>query len=143
MCFHGHFLMSCLLIVNVYFIWIIFSDQTAARTAALDLGFHSTSAVDRSQARFVYLLGADDAFKPDDFGRDAFIVYQGHHGDLGALQADVILPGLAYTEKNGVYVNTEGRAQSTHQATNGPSGVRFQCWNFCAQINIHCDMSTI
>ena len=42
---------------------------------------------------------------------DAFVVYQGHHGDAGAHRADVILPGAAYTEKNGTYVNTEGRVQ--------------------------------
>ena len=38
---------------------------------------------------------------------------QGHHGDRGALRADVILPGGAYTEKNGTYVNFEGRPQRT------------------------------
>ena len=42
---------------------------------------------------------------------NAFVVYQGHHGDAGAHRADVVLPGAAYTEKDGTYVNTEGRAQ--------------------------------
>ena len=41
----------------------------------------------------------------------AFVIYQGSHGDNGAHRADVILPGAAYTEKNGTYVNTEGRVQ--------------------------------
>ncbi len=44
-------------------------------------------------------------------GKGAFVVYQGHHGDEGAHRADVILPGAAYTEKHGTYVNTEGRPQ--------------------------------
>jgi hypothetical protein len=43
--------------------------------------------------------------------RQGFVIYQGHHGDAGAHRADVILPGAAYTEKPGTYVNTEGRVQ--------------------------------
>lgn len=100
---------------------------TAAHTTALDLGFQPPAAAsaqaDRGAARFVYLLGAD-AFNPDELHPEAFVVYQGHHGDLGALQADVILPGAAYTEKSGTYVNTEGRAQITRAATDAPSGAR-------------------
>ncbi len=57
----------------------------------------------------VFLIGADEI----DTGRlgDAFVIYQGHHGDRGAQAADVILPGAAYTEKNASWVNTEGRLQ--------------------------------
>ena len=54
-------------------------------------------------------------------------MYQGHHGDLGAQYADVILPGAAYTEKTGTYVNTEGRAQIT-RASVGPPGVAREDW---------------
>jgi NADH dehydrogenase (ubiquinone) Fe-S protein 1 len=57
-------------------------------------------------------LGADD-FSEADVPADAFVVYQGHHGDRGAARADVVLPGCAYTEKAGTYVNFEGRPQST------------------------------
>jgi NADH dehydrogenase (ubiquinone) Fe-S protein 1 len=48
----------------------------------------------------------------------------GHHGDAGAQMADVILPGAAYTEKDGTYVNTEGRAQLTRQAVTPPGMAR-------------------
>ena len=58
---------------------------------------------------FVYLLGADEL--PMEWLDRAFVVYQGHHGDAGAAAADVVLPGAAYTEKSGTYVNTEGRVQ--------------------------------
>ena len=54
------------------------------------------------------VLGADER---DVSQSDAFVVYLGTHGDTGAHRADVILPGAAYTEKNGIYVNTEGRVQ--------------------------------
>ncbi|MEC7140281.1 MAG: molybdopterin-dependent oxidoreductase, partial [Pseudomonadota bacterium] len=70
----------------------------------------------------VYLLGADE-FDTEAL-RDTFVVYQGHHGDAGASVADVILPGSAYTEKNGLYVNTEGRVQTTRLATFAPGDAR-------------------
>ncbi len=55
---------------------------------------------------------------------DAFVIYQGSHGDRGAHRADVILPGAAYTEKDGTYVNTEGRAQMTTRAIFSPGEAR-------------------
>ncbi len=55
---------------------------------------------------------------------DAFVIYQGSHGDAGAHRADVILPGAAYTEKDGTYVNTEGRAQMTSRAIFPPGEAR-------------------
>lgn len=50
-----------------------------------------------------------DSIRPNDIPEDAFVVYQGTHGDEGAYYADVILPAAAYTEKTGTYVSTEGR----------------------------------
>jgi NADH-quinone oxidoreductase subunit G len=70
----------------------------------------------------VYLLGADE-IDLGSFG-DAFVIYQGSHGDRGAHRADVILPGAAYTEKDGTYVNTEGRAQMTSRAIFPPGEAR-------------------
>lgn len=55
-----------------------------------------------------------------DFDADTFIIYQGHHGDAGAEIADLILPGAAYTEKEGVWVNTEGRSQRGYPAVTPP-----------------------
>jgi len=52
------------------------------------------------------------------------VIYQGHHGDKGAAAADVVLPGLAYTEKNATYVNTEGRVQLGRLASHGPGDAR-------------------
>ena len=54
----------------------------------------------------------------------AFVVYIGTHGDAGAHRADVILPGAAYTEKSGTYVNTEGRVQQTNRAGFAPGEAR-------------------
>lgn len=52
-------------------------------------------------AKVVVLLGADNGLQPEDIPEDAFVVYIGTHGDEGALYADIVLPGAAYTEKEG------------------------------------------
>ena len=70
----------------------------------------------------LFLLGADE-FDMSQTG-DAFVVYQGSHGDRGAHRADVILPGAAYTEKYGTYVNTEGRVQLANRAVFPPGDAR-------------------
>ena len=104
----------------------------AARVGGLDIGFvpgaggrDVAGILDGAASgdiELVYLLGADEI----DMSRlgDAFVVYQGHHGDAGAHRADVILPGAAYTEKNGTYVNTEGRVQLGRQAVQPPGDAR-------------------
>src|SRR5919197_6191005 len=68
----------------------------------------------------LFLLGADEVKVPDG----TFVVYIGTHGDRGAHRADVILPGAAYTEKSGLYVNTEGRVQLAARAAFPPGDAR-------------------
>jgi NADH-quinone oxidoreductase subunit G len=101
----------------------------AARVGALDLGFvPGAEGKDLAQmlgggVDFLWLLGADE-FDVSAIGANTFVVYQGHHGDAGARRADVILPGAAYTEKPGTYVNTEGRVQRGGLATYPPAEAR-------------------
>jgi NADH-quinone oxidoreductase subunit G len=101
----------------------------AARVGALDLGFVPGAAglgLDQMMGGGVdllWLLGADE-FDTARIGAQTFVVYQGHHGDRGAARADVILPGCAYTEKDGTYVNTEGRVQRGWRATFAPGEAR-------------------
>jgi NADH-quinone oxidoreductase subunit G len=71
----------------------------------------------------LWLLGADE-FDTARIGAGCLVVYQGHHGDRGAARADVILPGAAYTEKHGTYVNTEGRVQRGQLAIYPPGEAR-------------------
>ncbi|KAI2620162.1 NADH-ubiquinone oxidoreductase 78 kDa subunit mitochondrial precursor [Hypomontagnella submonticulosa] len=98
--------------------------RAASRAGAFEVGFTTPSpAVAETKPKFVWLLGADE-FADTDIPKDAFVVYQGHHGDRGAQIADVVLPGAAYTEKAGTYVNTEGRAQMTRAATSLPGAAR-------------------
>lgn len=101
-------------------------NYAAARVAALDLGFVSLNGgigqildgCRTGQTKLVYLLGADE-FDMNMLG-NVFVVYQGHHGDAGAHRADVVLPGAAYTEKDGTYVNLEGRVQQARRAVFPP-----------------------
>jgi NADH-quinone oxidoreductase subunit G len=104
----------------------------AARVGALDLGFVPgpggrdvsgiVAACKSGAIEVLYLLGADE-IDTSDLGA-AFVIYQGHHGDRGARHADVILPGAAYTEKDGTYVNTEGRVQMARRAVFPPGEAR-------------------
>jgi NADH-quinone oxidoreductase subunit G len=101
--------------------------DTASRVGALDIGF-AAAAGGLSVAQMttfgtldvLFLLGADEIKAPDG----TFVVYIGTHGDHGAHRADVILPGAAYTEKSGIYVNTEGRAQMASRASFPPGEAR-------------------
>jgi NADH-quinone oxidoreductase subunit G len=104
----------------------------AARVGGLDLGFVPESGgrdfgrilegCTAGNIELLYLLGADE-LQLRDLG-DAFVIYQGHHGDRGAQRADLVLPGAAYTEKDGTYVNTEGRVQRAQRATFPPGEAR-------------------
>ncbi len=99
----------------------------AARVGALDLGFvpgegglDAAAMVKPGALDVLFLLGVDEIEVPEG----AFVIYQGTHGDKGAHRADVILPGAAYTEKSGTYVNTEGRVQMGDRATFPPGDAR-------------------
>ena len=92
--------------------------SAASRVGALDLGCTTVGGVDAAVvgADVVYNLGSDEM----DIAAGAFVIYQGSHGDRGAHRADVILPGAAYTEENGLFVNTEGRPQLAQRAGFAP-----------------------
>ncbi|RWC00566.1 NADH-quinone oxidoreductase subunit NuoG [Mesorhizobium sp.] len=99
----------------------------AARVGGLDVGFvpgegGKNVAGMLGDMEVLFLLGADEIDMTRTGG--AFVVYIGTHGDHGAHRADVILPGAAYTEKSGTYVNTEGRVQQTNRAGFAPGDAR-------------------
>jgi NADH-quinone oxidoreductase subunit G len=104
----------------------------AARVGGLDLGLVPEAegrdvagilaGAQKREIEVVYLLAADE-FDTKGLAK-AFVIYQGHHGDAGAHRADVVLPGAAYTEKPGTYVNTEGRAQEAFRTVYPPGDAR-------------------
>ena len=101
-------------------------NQQASRVGAIDLdvylinednNFTFFDKLKNEEFKFIYLLGADNI----NFDKNnKFIVYQGSHGDKGAEIADVILPGAAYTEKNALFVNLEGKIQNAYKASYPP-----------------------
>lgn len=110
--------------------------RVASQVAALDLGFKpGVEAIRKSAPKVLYLLGADaGAITRQDLPEYCFIIYQGHHGDVGAPMADIILPGAAYTEKAATYVNTEGRAQQTRVAVT-PPGMAREDWKIIRAVS--------
>jgi NADH-quinone oxidoreductase subunit G len=106
--------------------------DAAGRVGALDVGFLPAEGgrdvagildgAQKGEIDLVWLLGADE-IDTSQLG-NAFVIYQGSHGDAGAHRADVILPGAAYTEEPGLFVNTEGRVQKAERAVFPPGEAR-------------------
>jgi NADH-quinone oxidoreductase subunit G len=94
----------------------------AARVGAMDVGATTEGGMDAALegAEVVFNLGADEV----EIGEGPMVIYQGSHGDRGAHRADIILPGAAYTEEQGLFVNTEGRPQLALRAGFPPGEAR-------------------
>ena len=94
----------------------------AARVGAMDVGAVTDGgmAAATDGAEVIYNLGADEV----DIAAGPFVIYQGSHGDRGANRADIILPAAAYTEENGLFVNTEGRPQLAMRAGFAPGDAK-------------------
>ena len=104
--------------------------QQASRVGSIDLKAYSINEKDNfiffnklknNDFKFIYLLGCD-SFNFEK--KDKFIVYQGSHGDKGAEIADIILPGSAFTEKDGLFVNLEGKIQNSYKSSYPPGEAR-------------------
>jgi NADH-quinone oxidoreductase subunit G len=120
--------------------------MAASRVGALDIGFlpqkkDALGAYDILNASkaggldVLYLLGVDEFDVAASVGDKTFVIYQGSHGDQGAARADVILPGCAYTEKDGLYVNLEGRVQMAKKAVFAPGDAR-EDWKILRALSI-------
>ena len=120
-----------------------FLHKDAALVGALDAGFVSKDKkinrdaiikkLIKHDVKAVYLLGDDSEDLKKIEESDAFVIYQGSHGERGAHIADVILPAAAYTEKNATYVNTEGRAQQTKRAVFAPKDAK-EDWQLISEL---------
>jgi NADH-quinone oxidoreductase subunit G len=120
--------------------------RAASRVGALDVGFvpqrngkgfnEIVAGTKDGSIKALYLLGADEFDARAHIGWKTFVIYQGHHGDAGAARADVILPGAAYTEKDGIYVNMEGRVQYARRASFVPGEAR-EDWKILRALSEH------
>ncbi|MFT6076164.1 MAG: NADH-quinone oxidoreductase subunit G [Yoonia sp.] len=108
----------------------------ASRVGAMDVGAVTEGGLDAALdgAEVIYNLGADEV----DVKPGAFVIYQGSHGDRGAHRADIILPGAAYTEENGLFVNTEGRPQLGLRAS-FPPGEAKENWAILRALSAELD----
>ena len=118
--------------------------HAASRVAGLDMGFVPAEGgltvaemLKPDALDVLFLLGADEV---DPTGSNAFRVYLGSHGDRGAHGADVILPGAAYTEKSGLYVNTEGRVQMAERVV-FPKGEAKEDWAIIRALSARVDQT--
>ncbi len=120
--------------------------QAASRVGGLDINFlpqeggaafkDILTETKNGTVKALYLLGADEFDANINIGRDTFVIYQGHHGDHAAVRADVILPSAAYTEEDGLYVNTEGRVQMARRAVCPPGDAR-EGWSIIRALSEH------
>ena len=110
----------------------------AGRVGAMDVGATTAGGMKQAikDAETIYNLGADEI----DIADGAFVIYQGSHGDRGAHRADVILPGAAYTEENGLFVNTEGRSQLAMRAA-FPPGEAKENWAILRALSAETDQT--
>jgi NADH-quinone oxidoreductase subunit G len=113
----------------------------SGRVGALDLKFYNTKNVNKNSVNDIYngkydvlyLFSADEL----DFEKipsKTFVIYQGHHGDRAVKRADLIIPTSCFTEKEGIYVNMEGRPQISRQVKMPISGVS-NSWNFFRKLS--------
>jgi len=117
--------------------WIGFNvlHTAASRVGAIEIGFLPSKPFNTADMDIAYLLGVDNEETLSEINDKAFVIYQGHHGDAGAKRADVILPGAAYTEKSGLYMNTEGRVQMTKKAVDAPGEGR-EDWKILRALSV-------
>ncbi len=118
----------------------------ASRVGGLDIGFLPQkggkdfggiiAGTKDDSIKALFLLGADEFDARVNIGWKSFVVYQGHHGDHAAQRADVILPSAAFTEKDGIYVNTEGRVQLARRAVS-PPGEAKEDWAILRALSDH------
>ncbi len=124
--------------------------QAASRVGGLDIDFlpqkggkdfvNIIAGSKDGNIQALFLLGADEFNARVNIGWKTFVVYQGHHGDHAAQRADVVLPSAAYTEKDGIYVNTEGRPQMARRAVT-PPGEAKEDWAILRALSDHiCDV---
>ena len=99
--------------------------SAASRAGAMSIGFFPSgkgmiteeiiSNYNNKKLDLLYLLGADELNL--EMNDDCFVIYQGHHGDIGAQIADLVFPAAAFCEQNGLFMNTEGRVQESIRST--------------------------
>jgi NADH-quinone oxidoreductase subunit G len=124
-------------------------NQDISRVGSLELGFVNKIFDEDLEKKLkeeialnkpvVFLLGLDE-INPRSL-EGSFVVYCGHHGDVNAQHANIILPTPAYTEKSSTFMNIEGRAIQTSRCHN-PLGEAKEEWKIFRVLSdlLNCDI---
>ena len=110
----------------------------ASTVGSYDLTFFSSNngrnllleKLNSNSIDLLFLIG-QDKFKINRNG--VFVVYIGSHGDEGAKNSDLILPGSAFTEQDGYYTNLEGKIQKAYKASY-PTELAKEDWQIINEI---------
>ena len=124
---------SVRLLVEKYKSNLLVLHPNASAVGALDLGYETDTSIKQKlldDSEIIYNLGCD-TLTPNQGG---FMIYQGSHGDKGAVSADLILPSTCYLEEDGIFVNTEGRSQYARRAIQ-PPGKAKENWKIIRAIS--------
>ena len=121
----------------------------SGRVGALDLKFYNKNNVNKDFVNNIYkgkydvlyLLSADE-LDFDKIPSKTFVIYHGHHGDRAVKRADLIIPTSCFTEKEGIYVNMEGRPQISRQVKMPIAGVS-NSWHFFRKLSKYLNVDQI
>ena len=121
----------------------------SGRVGALDLKFYNKNNVNKDFVNNIYngkydvlyLLSADE-LDFDKVPSKTFVIYHGHHGDRAVKRADLIIPTSCFTEKEGIYVNMEGRPQISRQVKMPIAGVS-NSWHFFRKLSKYLNVDQI
>jgi NADH-quinone oxidoreductase subunit G len=89
---------------------------------------------DVSDGKYDTILSFSSESIADSAFDNSFKIYFGHHGDDGAMASDIVLPTPLYTEKNGLFVNIEGRLQEAKKCHN-TIGQAKEEWSILKQLS--------
>nr|YP_001165361.1 NADH dehydrogenase subunit 11 [Phytophthora ramorum]ABG54112.1 NADH dehydrogenase subunit 11 [Phytophthora ramorum]ACD46628.1 NADH dehydrogenase subunit 11 [Phytophthora ramorum] len=75
----------------------------------------SNNLLNNSQLYYLFNTNLQNKLK---ISKNSFVIYQGHHFTKDAQKSNLILPGLTFLEKKGLYLNLEGFIQKNEQILN-------------------------
>jgi NADH dehydrogenase (ubiquinone) Fe-S protein 1 len=113
-----------------------FLNNNISNVGSFDLGVKNLDKDSLVNKKLIFLLGTNQDFDFSILPSDCFVIYIGTHGTLDASLADMILPGLAFTEKRTSYINISGNLQNTYKALFGPGDSRDDWKIFCALLHV-------
>jgi NADH-quinone oxidoreductase chain G len=118
--FISNFLKNTGLINSDFFGFNVLSNR-ASDVALYNLGLKTKPLINSSKPCMLFVLG-DSVFKKNN--EKTLVCFQGIQGNELVLRANIVLPCVAFTEKNALFVNLEGRFQNSQKAISSPKNTK-------------------